>query len=46
LFRWRQRAAAGGREAIRVGGDEVIGGTRLRQLKERIRVLERSDLNR
>ena len=40
LFKWRQRMAAGGREAVRVD-DEVIGATRVRQLEERIRALER-----
>ena len=40
LFKWRQRMAAGGREAVRVD-DEVIGATRVRQLEERIRELER-----
>jgi transposase-like protein len=39
LFKWRQRMAAGGREAVRV--DEVIGAARVRQLEERIRELER-----
>ena len=39
LFKWRQRMAAGGREAVRVD-DEVIGATRVRQLEERIRALE------
>ena len=32
LFKWRQRMAAGGREAVRVD-DEVIGATRVRQLE-------------
>jgi transposase len=40
LFKWRQRMAEGGREAIRVD-DEVIGAARVRQLEERIRELER-----
>ena len=31
LFRWRQRMAEGGREAVRVD-DEVIGAARVRQL--------------
>ncbi len=40
LFKWRQRMAAGGREAVRVD-DAVIGAARVRQLEERIRELER-----
>ena len=40
LFRWRQRMAAGGREAVRAD-DEVIGAAKVRQLEERVRELER-----
>jgi transposase len=40
LFRWRQRMAEGGREAVRVD-DEVISAAKVRQLEERIRDLER-----
>ena len=40
LFRWRQRMAAGGREAVRAD-DEVIGAAKVRQLEERLRELER-----
>jgi transposase len=40
LFKWRQRMAEGGREAVRVD-DEVIGAARVRQLEGRIRELER-----
>ena len=40
LFNWRRRMAEGGREAIRVD-DELIDATRVRQLEERIRDLER-----
>jgi transposase len=40
LFKWGQRMAAGGREAVRVD-NEVVGATKLRQLEERIRELER-----
>jgi transposase len=40
LFKWTQRMAAGSCEAVRVD-DEVIDATRVRQLEERIRELER-----
>jgi transposase len=40
LFKWRQRMAEGGREAVRAD-DIVIGAARVRQLEERIRELER-----
>jgi transposase len=40
LFKWRQRMAEGGREAVRVD-DVVVGAARMRQLEERIRELER-----
>jgi transposase len=40
LFKWRQRMAEGGREAVRVD-DEVIGAAKVRQLEERVRELER-----
>jgi transposase len=40
LFRWRQRMAEGGREAVRAD-DEVVGAVKVRQLEERVRELER-----
>ena len=40
LFKWRQRMAEGGREAVRAD-DVVIGAAKVRQLEERIRHLER-----
>jgi transposase len=40
LFKWRQRMAEGGREAVRAD-DVVVGAARVRQLEERIRELER-----
>jgi transposase len=40
LFKWRRLMAEGGREAVRVD-DEVVGATKVRQLEERIRELER-----
>ena len=36
LFKWRQRMAEGGREAVRAD-DVVVGAARVRQLEERIR---------
>jgi transposase len=40
LFRWRQRTAEGGREAVQVN-DEVIGAAKVRHLEEKVRELER-----
>jgi transposase len=40
LFKWRQRMAESGREAVRAD-DVVVGAARVRQLEERIRELER-----
>jgi transposase len=40
LFKWRQRMAEGGREAVRAD-DAVVDAARVRQLEERIRELER-----
>ena len=40
LFRWRKLMAEGGKEAVRVD-DEVVGATEVRELKRKIRELER-----
>jgi transposase len=40
FFKWRQRMAEGGREAVRAD-DVVVGAARVRQLEERMRELER-----
>ena len=40
LFRWRKLMAEGGREAVRVD-DEVVGSGEVRELKRKIRDLER-----
>jgi transposase-like protein len=45
LFKWRQRMAEGGREAIRVD-DEVIGAARVRQLEQVERRLARLTFHR
>ena len=40
LFRWRKLMAEGGKEAVRVD-DDVVGATEVRELKRKIRELER-----
>ena len=40
LFRWRKLMAEGGKEAVRVD-EEVVGATEVRELKRKIRELER-----
>ena len=40
LFRWRRLMAEGGKEAIR-GDEDVVGASRVRELEQRIRELER-----
>ena len=40
LFRWRNRMAEGGREAVRAD-DDVVAAAEVRELKKRVRELER-----
>ena len=40
LFRWRKLMAEGGKEAVRVD-DEVVGANEVRDLKRKVRELER-----
>jgi transposase len=40
LFRWRRLMAEGGKEAVR-GDDAVVSATKVRELQQRIRDLER-----
>jgi len=40
LFRWRKLMSEGGKEAVR-SGDEVVGVGEVRELKKRVRELER-----